>query len=183
MGSQKGSQKCEHSVTLLGVCVLTIIIRNLVSLLSLYLLLPSLLVFLEILLLCGGDDGNGGGNGDEDVGSDEGGDGGDNVYDINGEDGEDGGCESVCACVRVCVCAWWGVRAPERGCVRVCVNVGMRVRALVCACVRVCVCAVCVCVRACVRVCVGRVPSRVCHVFRTDPCPKAFWGNRERMVA
>jgi hypothetical protein len=67
--AQKGSQKCELSLNLF-------IIRNLVSLLSLSLLLPSLLLLLESLLLFGGDDGNGGGNGDADDGSNEGGDGG-----------------------------------------------------------------------------------------------------------
>ena len=88
----------------------------------------------------------------------------------------------------VCVCAWWGVRAPVRGCVRVCVcvHVGVCVRVLVCvracvcACVRVCVCAcvcgVCVCVCARVRARV-HVPSRVCHVFRTDPCPPKHSGG------
>ena len=99
-------------------------------------------------------------------------------------------CESVCVCVRVRLCVGRAC-ACACVCVCVCVNVGMCVRVLVCvracvcACVRVCVsaclCAVCVCARVRARV---RAPSRVCHVFRTDPCPpKAFRGNRERMVA
>ena len=72
-------------------CAFTIIIRNLVSLLSLSLLLPSLLVLLDCLLLCGGDNGNGGGNGDEDDGSDDGGDGGDGGNGNNDDDGDYGG--------------------------------------------------------------------------------------------